>query len=122
MVKFIFDCTPVSANAMYRCYNNRIIKSKKYRQYCTVMSEFLEGTHEKIKGFVEIEINLYFRDKRRVDLDNYCKSIIDCIKNILIEDDHLILGLRVTKKVGCKFSKTIVTINQVEDTSLLDSV
>jgi Holliday junction resolvase RusA-like endonuclease len=45
-----------------------------------------------------VTITLYFKGKRRRDIDNYLKPLIDALKDQLFEDDSMIEELIVTKK------------------------
>lgn len=45
---------------------------------------------EIITDFVEIDIKLYFNDKRKRDFDNYHKISIDSLSWTVLEDDVLI--------------------------------
>lgn len=51
---------------------------------------------EPMKGPLYVELDLFFKDKRKRDLDNV-KGLIDALTGILWEDDSLIVELRIRK-------------------------
>ena len=52
-------------------------------------------------GRIRLEVKFMFKDKRKRDIDNYLKVLIDSIKGVLFEDDDQIYELMVTKEIGC---------------------
>ena len=59
--------------------------------------EMLAQKKKMMKKPIRLEINLYFKTKRKHDIDNYNKLILDAGNGILWEDDHLIHELTVKK-------------------------
>jgi len=55
------------------------------------------GNQSIITDPVEIEIDIYFWDKRKRDRDNYHKICIDSLDGIVLEDDVLIQKATVIK-------------------------
>lgn len=110
---------PISVNIMYKTYRGRIILSKRGRDYkkdmvICINDELLkQNVNEIIKGSLKVDIDIYFKDKRKRDIDNYGKSLIDCMKNVLFEDDDMIYELNMKKHIGCGFDKTIITITKL---------
>ena len=54
---------------------------------------------EPIQGAVIVKMFFYMRDKRRVDLDNLSKAVLDACKNIAFGDDCNVTTLVLTKSV-----------------------
>ena len=48
-----------------------------------------------------LKVQIYFRrkDKRRVDLDNLCKAVLDACNGIVWEDDNQIIELHLFKLI-----------------------
>jgi len=47
---------------------------------------------------IKLKIDYEFKGKRKLDIDNYIKPLIDSLKVILFDDDEQINELHVTKK------------------------
>lgn len=61
---------------------------------------------------VKVTIHCHYKDKRRRDLDNVLKLILDAFNKILYVDDSLIYELHVYKHLG-SVEETIVTISSL---------
>lgn len=67
--------------------------------------EFKEAAEKQWKGDalaaddIQIEVNFYFKDKRRRDWDNYHKILMDALTGIVWLDDSQIFRATVTKYV-----------------------
>ena len=46
---------------------------------------------------VRLNLTLYFKDKRRRDVDNYNKLVLDCLEGVVYEDDKQVQQLFITK-------------------------
>lgn len=53
-----------------------------------------------LAGDVGIAIDFYYSDKRRRDIDNPIKAILDSLNGIIYKDDSQIVDLTVTKNKG----------------------
>lgn len=51
-------------------------------------------------GDIKVRIKLFFKDKRKRDVDNYLKGILDSFNGILWNDDSQIYCLQVTKELS----------------------
>ena len=76
------------------------IKSKKYITFT-----------RKIK----VKIELYFKDNRKKDIDNYFKAILDSFNGFLYKDDSLIYELKSTKKLGCDRDYFIIEVEEISN-------
>jgi Holliday junction resolvase RusA-like endonuclease len=54
-----------------------------------------------------------YGDKRRHDLDNSCKLVLDCLNKIIYEDDSQIIELHVQKKYEKDSFFTDITIYEI---------
>ena len=50
-----------------------------------------------LSGDVEMELVLFFKDKRRRDVDNYNKLVLDALEGIVFEDDKQVQKLTIIK-------------------------
>ena len=101
-----------SVNKYYRSWQGRVLISKDGREFKKEM-ELLLNNYEKIMGKIKLTLILHFKDKRKRDLDNYNKVLIDCLKNKLFEDDDQIYQLYMEKHIGCGFNKISIGIESI---------
>ena len=64
-------------------------------------------------GKVSVEIIFQFKDRRKRDIDNHLKTILDAIKGHLFEDDSEIYEIRATKQIGCASDVIVVKVNKI---------
>ena len=102
-----------SVNKYYRSWQGRVLISKDGRIFKNEV-EMLLNNYEKILGKVKLTLILYFKDKRKRDLDNYNKVLIDCLKNRLFEDDDQIYQLYMEKHIGCGYNKICIIVESLE--------
>ena len=62
-------------------------------------------------GPVEVEIMLYLPDKRRRDLDNMAKSILDGLNGVAWQDDAQVVRLVVEKHVDPPAPRAVVHLS-----------
>ena len=92
---------PPSVNScFYTDFSHRTRhKSATYRRF---LDDFGYFCHGHVVGEVEIEINLYFDTKRKNELDNRIKPVLDALVEYgMIDDDSAIMRLAV-EKYYCK--------------------
>ena len=102
-----------SVNKFYRSWQGRVLISKDGREFKKEV-ELLLNNYEKILGKIKLTLILYFKDKRKRDLDNYNKVLIDCLKNKLFEDDDQIYQLYMEKHIACGFNKICIGVESIE--------
>jgi len=104
-----------SVNKFYRSVGHRVVISKDGREFKKKI-DLLLNNYSKIIGEVKLTLHFYFNDNRKHrDIDNYCKVIIDCIKNKLFDDDDEIMELNVKKFIGCGFDKIGIDVFPLSD-------
>ena len=100
---------PPSTNAYWGTSGKRRYISKRGVEFKKAVHEICAG----IEGYqgkpVEINIVLYPRDKRLLDIDNCCKAILDSMNGLMYDDDQQVWKLTVErgekiKGGGCKVS------------------
>ena len=103
-----------SVNKYYRSWQGRVLISKDGREFKKEV-DLLLNNYEKILGKIKLTIILYFKDKRKRDLDNYNKVLIDCLKNKLFEDDDQIYQLYMEKHIGTGYNQISIDIISLEE-------
>ena len=101
-----------SVNKYYRSWQGRVLISKDGREFKKEV-DLLLNNYEKVLGKIKLTLILHFKDKRKRDLDNYNKVLIDCLKNKLFEDDDQIYQLYMEKHIGCGFNKISIDIESI---------
>ena len=89
---------PPSINTYWRTFQGRMIISAKGRDYRKAVFEqvTLQAGALNYQGKLRVEIEAYRPDKRRRDLDNLLKAVLDgCTHADVWEDDSNIVDLRI---------------------------
>ena len=97
---FLIDKRPPTVNEFMAIFRGRRIKTKVCREFKTyaqnkLKEQFVEES--LLNEVLKINIKLYFKDKRKRDVDNYLKAIFDSLTGAVIEDDSLIKKCVVEK-------------------------
>ena len=79
---------PPSVNTCFRTYKGRVIKSKLYREFNKQMEfYFTDKTYEILEGDIKVDIVFYKTTKRKYDIDNRLKALLDSIEGKVFIDD-----------------------------------
>ena len=96
MIKLTLTGNPLSTQNIYkyfcrgnfgRFYMTREGKATKER-YKVEIAEQYEGS--PVGSNLVASVNLYFKDKRRRDVDNYNKILLDSMEGLIYDDDKQI--------------------------------
>lgn len=105
MNKIILQGNPLSTNSLYRSIGlGRVIISKAGRALKTNYQWQAKSQlkiKQPIKEGLNLHIFLFFGDKRKRDIDNYGKILLDSLSGILYIDDSQIQVMTVVKNY-CK--------------------
>ena len=74
--------------------------SKSGRKYKETLQQIFKEqmkNHTMIDKVCKLDIVFYFSNKRKNDLDNFAKPIMDAMNEIVYVDDSLVVDLRVRK-------------------------
>ncbi|MAF42822.1 MAG: hypothetical protein CMI54_01455 [Parcubacteria group bacterium] len=106
---------PPSVNAWKTPFRNRMILTKRGREYRKAALECLEElglTGEKIDQNLSIHLTLNPPTLRRYDIDNFCKSLFDALTHAEFWiDDEQIHRLVIEKGVKTKGGNVELKIN-----------
>ena len=105
------NTTPPSLNRAYRSYRGKIVLSAEAKAFKDALQQL--APNDKVLGKIHLEVNLTFADKRKRDLDNYLKVLIDSMKNLFFEDDDQIYKITATKVIGAGKAETEIVINSL---------
>jgi Holliday junction resolvase RusA-like endonuclease len=62
---------------------------------------------------IKITAVFYYADKRRRDLDNHMKLLLDCFNKLIFKDDSQIIEIHIKKILGNKLPMTTVLIEEL---------
>lgn len=90
---------PPSVNTIWRAFKNRVILSKKGRDYYKRAAVILleQGIKTPTPEPVSVRIRVYPPDRRRRDLDNTLKAVLDAMSKRVYCDDWQIVKIEATK-------------------------
>lgn len=106
---------PPSVNHYWRHHRGQVLVSAKGRAYRKNISASIPPT-QTLKGRVELKIDVYPPDKRRRDLDNVLKALLDGLRTAgVYEDDSQIDHLDVLRCGVFPGGKCVLEIMEVEE-------
>ena len=112
---------PPSLNTYYRTVHGRILISKEGREYRQLVGRHLLARGIKPLGCkLQVSIDAYPPDRRRRDLDNLLKCLLDslCVKQGcrvgLYFDDSQIDRLTITRCHPCDGGRVVVTVEVMD--------
>jgi Holliday junction resolvase RusA-like endonuclease len=95
------------------------LQSGKRRYISKRGVEFKKAVHEICKDLqsfndrkLSVEIILFPRDKRLLDIDNCCKAILDSMNGVMYDDDQQVWKLTVQRGEKIKGGGCQVTISE----------
>lgn len=107
---------PPSVNHYYFLVRNRKVIGKKGREYRAAVGLLADPSIPPLEGPLKVEIEVYPPDRRRRDLDNLNKCVLDSLEkaNIFL-DDSQIEHLTLKKMSIIKGGELKVTITKLGD-------
>jgi len=102
-MKLILKGNPLSTQSIYRytCIGKfaRFYMAKTGKKLKELYQTEIKNQYKGkiLSGDCDMEMTLFFKDKRRRDVDNYNKLVLDSLEGIVLEDDCQIQRLKITK-------------------------
>lgn len=100
MIKLTLRTLPISTNRAYKSGNGRFYKSQEAKDSQEAMAWEARSQYrgKPLSGALICRLSFFWRDKRRHDLDNPCKALLDAFTGILWDDDSQIVSLALLKE------------------------
>lgn len=116
-IKLILSMIPPSVNGIWINKTKGRYKSPKGKEFEKLANLEIKSQYKGkvLKNKLKTSISLYFKDKRKRDIDNYNKGILDAMTGIIYVDDSQIDKLSLSKKIGCGFNKIEIIIEEIQD-------
>lgn len=114
----ILPYPPVSTNTIYKFVCNGRYPRMYMEEYGHQLKQFYQieaknqWCHKIIKDDVEVKIKLYFKDKRRRDIDNYNKLLLDSLTGICWQDDKQIRKMEIEKFIDKVNPRIEIEVNK----------
>ena len=109
---------PPSMNTYWRNFRGRTVLSKAGREYKTAIAEYV-STHNVPKyGESKLRITMILqpKDKRKIDIDNRIKCVLDSLQEAgVFDDDFHVDELHVMRGEQVKGGRLLLTIETIED-------
>ena len=117
MIRLELSVRPPAVNALWINKPSGRYKSKRGKIFENLACDELKKQfrYKPLTSGLKVHISLYFKDKRKRDIDNYNKAILDSMTEIVYEDDSQIEELNVKKLVGCGFNKVEIEVEELEN-------
>lgn len=107
MNKIIIPGKPVSVNDLY---TGKRFLTKDGKTMKTAMSWEVRNQWKRamISRDVIVHIDLYYSDKRKRDIDNPAKALLDSLTGVVFDDDSQVVDLHITKNIGPDRAEIII--------------
>lgn len=107
---------PPSVNTYYRNFRGRMVMSAQGREYKVKVADYLIESKAPKFGNAKLRITMVLRprDKRKIDIDNRIKAVLDSLQDAgLFDDDYQIDELTIMRGEPIKDGKLIAMIEQI---------
>ena len=108
---------PPSANTYYRTYRGRAVLSEVGRQYkAHVKTSWVLLGYSQLSGRISIEMQLQAPTKRKYDIDNRIKPLLDALQDAgVFHDDEAVDDIHVMRGPIIKDGMCVVDISEIEN-------
>lgn len=118
MYRFIIPLKALSWNSAYRMSQKKMFLSRKGKKFKEDCQEFLKEqfTEERPLGNnLKVKILFQYKENRKkIDVDNGFKLLIDSMKGLIFEDDCQIYKLLGEKEIGMLRDEIHIWIEELE--------
>lgn len=104
---------PVPVNQKYGVQRGRMVLQKKYRDSKAALAKemwVLNSPNKPATEEVSVNVIFYFGNKKKNDIDNCLKILLDAAEGILFENDSQITELHVFKEYDKKNPRTEISV------------
>jgi len=118
--KLVISQSPVSINHLYGQAGRRRYITAEGQAYkdaigWQIKADVPRSIIESIwDSNLEIAIHFHFKDKKKRDIDNFCKATIDGLKGQAFNDDSQIVALHAFKHIDADLPRTMIEIRRAE--------
>lgn len=106
---------PPSVNRYWRSVKGRVLISEAGRGYRESVRKVVGMPASKANCPMAVTVEAWMPDRRRRDIDNLCKAILDSLTHADVwEDDNLVDDLRIVRMGVDAPGKVVVTIRRIE--------
>ena len=109
---------PPSMNTYWRNFRGRTVLSKAGREFKIAVQDYVIENNIPKFGERKLKITMILRprDKRKVDIDNRIKAVLDSLQDAgVFDDDFQVDHLEMMRGEPIKFGAIHVVIEAVED-------
>lgn len=89
-------------------------RSRKYEQNVATVAAFRRPAGWPFDARYRVKLTAWCPTKRRVDVDNVAKSVLDALNGIAFDDDSRVVDLHVTRELDRERPRVRVEIEVVE--------
>jgi len=116
-MELTINIIPISYYQYLTQNSRRKYITKKGRVYKNDIEEILVKEMENkdiIKNECKVSLVFYFNNKRKNDIDNYAKPILDFLSDIVYEDDRQIVELNIKKIYDKNNPRIVITCSHID--------
>ena len=109
---------PPSLNTYWRNFRGRMVLSEKGRAYKQAIAEYVSENNIPKYGEQKLKITMILqpRDKRKIDIDNRIKCVLDSLQDAgVFDDDFHVDELHVMRGEQVKGGKLLLTIEVIDN-------
>lgn len=109
---------PPSLNTYWRNFRGRMVLSEKGRAYKQAIAEYVSENNVPKYGEQKLKITMILqpRDKRKIDIDNRIKCVLDSLQDAgVFDDDFHVDELHVMRGEQVKGGKLLLTIEVIDN-------
>ena len=109
---------PPSVNTYWRNFRGRMVLSEKGRAYKQAIAEYVSENNVPKYGEQKLKITMILqpRDKRKIDIDNRIKCVLDSLQDAgVFDDDFHVDELHVMRGEQVKGGKLLLTIEVIDN-------